>query len=130
MNKLYLTAVKTKREVRQNNTLSYSLYSAYNFSYSQHYKEQRIQETKCAEYLYTLVLVYTNNTIIILELQSNLNTLIDILFIYNGVNNVKISITKLVLITVSRAKIPNLGFKRLHKRESITLKFLYTQSNL
>jgi hypothetical protein len=84
-------------------------------------KECRIKGIKCANDLRVSVLVYANNTTIILNPDSDLTALLKLFATFKRASNTMINMTKSVLIIISRVIAREIEFYRLQKEELIKL---------
>ena len=114
VNGFHSDPVQTNRGVRQGDALSCALFilSMIPFILSIE-KERRIKRVKCTNDLRVPVLVYADDTTVILDLDSDLKALLDIFTTFNRASNTKINMTKSVLITIGRATAIEIDFHRL-----------------
>jgi hypothetical protein len=100
-NDFYSDLINTNRGVRQRDALSCTLFilSIIPFILSI-VKNRDIKGIKCADNLRVPVLIYADNTMILLKLGSNLNELLRIFETFNRASNACINMTKSVIITV------------------------------
>ena len=132
VNGFHSDPVQTNRGVRQEDALSCALFilSMIPFILSIE-KECRIKGVKCANDLRVPVLVYADDTTVILDPDSDLKALLDIFTTFNRASNAKINMTKSVLITIGGATAIEIGFHRLQAGEVMkVLGFPITQTGL
>jgi hypothetical protein len=132
VNGFHSEPIHTNRGVRQGDALSCALFilSMVPFILSI-VKNDRIKGIKCADNLRVPVLVYADDTTVILEPNSDLAALLELFETFNSASNARINMTKSVLITVGNVIVAETGFQKLRPGETTKiLGFPYTQTGL
>jgi hypothetical protein len=132
VNGFHSDPVQTNRGVRQGDALSCALFilSMIPFILSIE-KEHRIKGIECANDLRVPVLVYADDTTIILDPDSDLTALLELFATFKRASNAMINMTKSVLITIGGVIAKEIGFHRIQEGESVkVLGFPITQTGL
>jgi hypothetical protein len=132
VNGFHSDLVHTNRGVRQGDALSCALFILAMIPFIQSIvKCDQIKGIKCGDNLRVPVLVYADDTTILLEPDSDLKALLELFDLFNRASNMKINMTKSVIIAVGNAILPDTNFQRLHAGETTKiLSFPYTQTGL
>jgi hypothetical protein len=111
INDFHSEPVDTNRDIRQEDALSCALFILAIISFILSItKDERIKEIKCANNLRIPVLVYANDTTILLKSDFNFRALLKILKIFKRVSNTNVNMTKSAIITVGDVIIPEMRF--------------------
>jgi hypothetical protein len=114
VNSFYSESVNTNRGVRQGDALSCTLFILAMIPFILSItKDERIKGIKCADNLRIPVLVYADNTTILLEPDSDFRALLELLETFKRASNANVNMTKSVIITVSNVTIPEIEFQKL-----------------